>query len=120
MHRALVDHVVRPLLVALFLLGLCGAVSAQVRVGISVNFAPPPLPVYEQPICPEDGYIWTPGCWAWDGDDYYWVPGTWVAAPQPGFLWTPAWGGWEGNAYIFHEGYWGPHVGWYGGVSYGY
>jgi hypothetical protein len=120
MHRALVDRVVRPLLVAFFLLGLSGAASAQVSVGISVGFAPPPLPVYEQPICPEDGYIWTPGYWAWDGDDYYWVPGTWVAAPEVGFLWTPAWWGWGGNAYIFHAGYWGPHVGWYGGISYGY
>jgi hypothetical protein len=27
-----------------------------------------------QPICPGEGYIWTPGYWAWDGDDYYWVP----------------------------------------------
>ena len=26
---------------------------------------PPPLPVYEQPPPPGDGYIWTPGYWAW-------------------------------------------------------
>ena len=26
---------------------------------------PPPLPVYEQPPCPVEGYIWTPGYWAW-------------------------------------------------------
>jgi hypothetical protein len=43
----------------------------------------PELPVYEQPICPGDGYIWTPGYWAWDGE-YYWVPGTWVMAPKSG------------------------------------
>jgi len=23
--------------------------------------APPPLPQYEQPVCPGEGYIWTPG-----------------------------------------------------------
>jgi hypothetical protein len=96
--------------------------SAQVAVGISVGFAPPELPVYEQPVCPGDGYIWTPGYWAWDadGDDYYWVPGTWVLAPEVGFFWTPAWWGWGGSAFVFHAGYWGPAVGFYGGINYGF
>ena len=40
---------------------LPGTASAQVAVEFSVGFAPPPLPVYEQPICPGEGYIWTPG-----------------------------------------------------------
>src|SRR5208282_3323490 len=35
-------------------------------------------------------------------------------------LWTPPWWGWVGGAYLFHDGYWGPHVGFYGGVNYGY
>ncbi|POA77628.1 hypothetical protein C1883_32095, partial [Pseudomonas protegens] len=59
---------------------------AQVNIGVSVSFGPPELPVYEQPLCPGDGYLWTPGYWAWDGYDYYWVPGTWVLAPEPGFF----------------------------------
>jgi WXXGXW repeat (2 copies) len=110
------------LLVAVAMLTLSGTCPAQVSVGISVSFAPPELPVYEQPICPDEGYIWTPGYWAWDedGDDYYWVPGTWVPAPQVGYLWTPGWWGWGGSAFIFHEGYWGPVVGFYGGINYGY
>ncbi len=49
---------------------------AGVSVGISVNIAPPALPVYTQPVCPGVGYIWTPGYWAYGDDDYYWVPGT--------------------------------------------
>jgi hypothetical protein len=86
-----------------------------------VNFGPPALPVYEQPICPDDGYLWTPGYWAYDDDDgYYWVPGTWVEAPQVGFLWTPGYWGWGGSAFLFHEGYWGPEVGFYGGINYGF
>jgi hypothetical protein len=95
---------------------------AQVAVGISVSFGPPPLPVYDQPICPGEGYIWTPGYWAWDPDDedYYWVPGTWVLAPEVGFLWTPPWWGWSEGVFLFHEGWWGPHVGFYGGIVYGY
>ena len=100
------------------------AISAAcfAQVGISITIGPPPLPVYEQPPCPEEGYIWTPGYWAYDYDaaDYYWVPGTWVLAPEPGYLWTPAYWGWSGDRFLFHEGYWGPHVGFYGGINYGY
>ena len=87
---------------------------------ISVRIAPPVLPVYTQPVCPGDGYIWTPGYWAYGPDGYYWVPGTWAVPPQVGLLWTPGYWGLEGSAYIWHVGYWGPHVGFYGGVNYGY
>src|SRR6202142_2711924 len=90
------------------------------QIGLSISIGPPALPVYEQPPCPAEGYIWTPGFWAYGPDGYYWVPGTWVMAPEPGFLWTPAWWGWGGDRFIFHEGYWGLHVGFYGGISYGY
>jgi len=92
------------------------------QIAISVGFAPPALPVYEQPVCPGDGYIWTPGYWGWDDEaaDYYWIPGTWVLAPEVGFLWTPGWWGWGGDAFIFHAGYWGPTVGFYGGINYGF
>jgi hypothetical protein len=90
------------------------------QIGISITIGPPALPVYEQPPCPSEGYIWTPGYWAYGDDGYYWVPGTWVLAPEPGFLWTPGYWGWGGEAFIFHEGYWGPHVGFYGGIAYGF
>ena len=94
---------------------------AQIAIGISIDVAPPPLPVYDQPPIPEPGYIWTPGYWAWDDDSgYYWVPGTWVLPPEPALLWTPGYWGWNDGVYSFHEGYWGPEVGFYGGVSYGY
>jgi hypothetical protein len=111
---------IRSLLGFIGFLLLSGAAYAQIGVGIAVSFGPPELPVYEQPICPGEGYIWTPGYWAWNGDDYYWVPGTWVLAPQPGFLWTPGYWAWGGRGYYFHEGYWGPIVGFYGGVNYGF
>src|SRR6266478_8574853 len=96
--------------------------SSYAQVGISVNFAPPVLPVYEQPPCPVAGYIWTPGYWGYGYDvgDYYWAPGAWVAPPTVGLLWTPSWWGWNNGAYVFNEGYWGPTVGFYGGINYGY
>lgn len=102
------------------LLLLSTAALAQVR--ITVAFAPPPIPVYEQPLCPGDSYIWVPGYWAWydDFDDYYWVPGTWVLGPEVGYYWTPPWWGWDGGVYLFHAGFWGPVVAFYGGINYGF
>ncbi len=101
---------------------LAGAAQAQVSVDIRVNLAPPPLPYYEQPVIPAEGYIWVPGFWAWDDAeaDYYWVPGTWVEPPQPELLWTPAYWGWVEGRYLFHPGYWGREVGFYGGIDYGF
>jgi len=111
---------IRSLLFALVLLAISAASSAQIGVAVSIRIAPPELPIYEQPICPEDGYIWTPGYWAYGDDDYFWVPGTWVMAPEVGYLWTPGYWGWRDNAYFFNEGYWGTQVGFYGGISYGF
>jgi hypothetical protein len=94
--------------------------QAQVAVGISVRIGPPVLPVYVQPICPEPGYIWVPGYWAYGPDGYFWVPGTWVEPPEVGLLWTPGYWGWEDDFYVWHAGYWGPQVGYYGGINYGF
>jgi hypothetical protein len=95
---------------------------AQVFVDVRVGLPPPPLPIYAQPPLPGPDYIWTPGYWAWDASaqDYYWTPGAWVLAPRPGYLWTPSYWGWDSGVYVFHGGYWGPHVGFYGGVNYGF
>src|ERR1700676_3082982 len=49
---------------------------------------PPPLPEYEQPPVPAEGYLWTPGYWAYAPGGYFWVPGTWVEPPRIGLLWT--------------------------------
>jgi hypothetical protein len=118
-----IDRSIRSFRLVLFALILLAAPAASFgQVAVSITVAPPELPVYEQPVCPGDGYIWTPGYWAWDGDDddYYWVPGTWVLAPDVGFFWTPAYWGWNGISFVFYDGYWGPHVGFYGGINYGF
>jgi hypothetical protein len=91
-----------------------------VDVEIRASQPPPALPIYDQPPCPQDGYLWTPGYWHWTGSDYYWVPGTWVQPPQVGVLWTPGYWGFVGGMYGWHVGYWGPTVGFYGGVNYGF
>jgi WXXGXW repeat (2 copies) len=111
----------------LLLAGAMGVVSlapspakAQIAVGVSIRVAPPAIPVYEQPLCPTEGYLWTPGYWSYGSAGYYWVPGVWVAPPRAGLLWTPGYWGWGGGVYAWHGGYWGPHVGFYGGVNYGF
>ena len=109
-------RVICSLLLAVGMLLLSAPSFAQVG---APTVGPPELPAYEQPICPGDGYIWTPGYWAWDGE-YYWVPGTWVMAPETGYLWTPGYWGWGGDGFMFNEGYWGLSVGFYGGIDYGF
>ena len=81
---------------------------------------PPEIPVYEQPPCPGDNYIWTPGNWNYANGGYYWVPGAWVQAPYDGALWTPGYWGYGGDRYAYHHGYWGRHIGFYGGVALGF
>jgi hypothetical protein len=107
-------------IVAMTLLVATWPALAQVRVSITVG--PPPLPVYEQPLCPGDGYLWTPGYWAWDNvtGGYYWVPGTWITPPEVGLLWTPGYWAWQNTAFVFVRGYWGPVIGFYGGINYGF
>src|SRR5580692_10162742 len=93
---------------------------ATAGVFLSINIAPPALQVYQQPLCPTDGYLWTPGYWGYGNAGYYWIPGAWVAPPQAGFLWTPGYWGFSNGLYAFNAGYWGPTVGFYGGVNYGF
>jgi YXWGXW repeat-containing protein len=76
-------------LLLLTLLILATSAIAYAQFSVSIVFAPPALPVYEQPAAPGDGYLWTPGYWAYGDDGYFWVPGTWVMAPEVGYLWTP-------------------------------
>jgi WXXGXW repeat (2 copies) len=114
--RGLLFALCLPLAIA----SVASAASAQIAIGISVHVAPPAIPVYVQPACPVEGYLWTPGYWSYANDDYFWVPGVWVAPPRAGLLWTPGYWGFAGGVYGFHAGYWGPHVGFYGGVNYGF
>jgi WXXGXW repeat (2 copies) len=127
MHRRFAEILrSRNLLFLLVLLtGFClipSTSSAQISVGIgiSIHTPPPALPVYVQPLCPQEGFLWTPGYWGYGDVGYYWVPGVWVAPPRVALLWTPGYWGFGGGLYGWHGGYWGPHVGFYGGINYGF
>ena len=69
---------------ACFIVALSPPSLLLAQVQLSISIGPPPIPVYEQPEVPEDGYAWTPGYWAMGSAGYFWVPGTWVMTPSPG------------------------------------
>src|SRR6204780_1022204 len=108
----------RFLLLAVLILAIPANLFAQ--FGVSIMIAPPALPVYEQPMIPAAGYLWTPGYWANGDEGYFWVPGTWVEPPEAGLLWTPGYWGWGDNTFAWNGGYWGTEIGFYGGVNYGF
>src|SRR6266536_227095 len=58
-------------LAALLFAGLPLA-SSFAQIGISVAIAPPEIPIYEQPYCPTEGYIWTQGYYGgeWAGETF--------------------------------------------------
>ncbi len=99
------------------------AYDQQVNAGQDALYAsqpPPPLPEYQQPELTDPGDQWTPGYWSYASQGYYWVPGAWVAPPFIGALWTPGYWGFYGGRYRLNHGYWGQHIGFYGGVPYGF
>jgi YXWGXW repeat-containing protein len=102
--------------------GFTAPAQAQVAIGVSASIAPPLLPIYSQPPIPGPGYVWIPGAWAFDGAEFYWVPGYWALPPAADLLWTPGYWAWNDadDDYVFDAGYWGPTVGFYGGVDYGF
>src|SRR5271165_4173076 len=108
----------RFLLLGVLLMAIPAFLFAQ--FGVSITIAPPALPVYEQPMVPSVGYLWTPGYWGYGDEGYFWVPGTWIEPPSEGLLWTPGYWGWNEGAYAWNGGYWGGEVGFYGGVNYGF
>ena len=96
------------------------AASAVVAIGVSINVAPPELPVYEQPPIPGPGYLWTPGYWAW-GDEWLLLgAGHLGRAAAAGLSLDAGLLGLGRRRLLWHAGYWGPHVGFYGGVNYGF
>jgi uncharacterized membrane protein YgcG len=119
-----ITRVFKSMIVAMVML-IAGALlmvpaAAHAAVFVGVGFAPPAIPIYTQPIAPGYGYIWTPGYWAYGPDGYYWVDGAWVDPPYVGALWTPGYWAWGVGGYFWSPGYWGRHIGYYGGINYGF
>src|ERR1700689_500366 len=99
-------HFLSVAVLAAVVFAMPAAMYAQVGVGFSIPLAPPALPVYDQPPCPTEGYLWTPGYWGYGAVGYYWIPGVWVAPPRVGVLWTPGYWGYTGGIYSWNAGDW--------------
>jgi len=96
------------------------AASDDTTPDAQADGAPPDLFDYDQPFAPGPYFLWIPGYWAHNLRGFFWVPGQWARAPFMGALWTPPYWSFSGGAYRFHSGYWGTHIGYYGGVNYGF
>jgi hypothetical protein len=59
--RTIRSSVPAPMLSATAVAMLIATAQAQVSINICVSIAPPPLPYYEQPAIPAEGYTWVPG-----------------------------------------------------------
>jgi hypothetical protein len=60
------------LVLVLAMATLCRA-NAFASIQLTVNIAPPPIAVFDQPACPGDGYIWTPGQYQYGDYGYYFI-----------------------------------------------
>jgi len=78
---------------------------AQIAVEVSVDVPPPPLPYYEQPPIPAEGYIWAPGYWGWNGG-WVWIGGRYVVRPRPTAVWMDGHWSRHGHGYIWIGGGW--------------
>ena len=111
--------VIRWVLFALIVLAIPASSFAQVR--ISVAIAPPLLPVYEQPRLPrrrlylDARLLGLATAMITTG---YQAPGCWLRKLASSG--RQAIGDGAGAPLSFKEGYWGPHVGFYGGINYGF
>ena len=81
---------------------------------------PPPLPEYDQPPAPDTTTSGPPATGTTAPAATTGFPASGAAPPYYGALWTPPYWGYYGGRYRFHRGYWGPHVGYYGGIDYGF
>ena len=70
-------------------------------------FPQPPAPQEQGPPseAPSADAFWSPGCWAWQGNQYTWTTGFWTTA-RPGWVWTPTSYSWTPRGYALANGYW--------------
>lgn len=89
------------------LLSVSATVQAAPRISQALD-REPPAALYEATPSERPGYVWTPGCWKWDGKRMVWGFGRWISKRQ-GYDWVPD--GWEKRAdkWYFAEGYWQPN-----------
>jgi hypothetical protein len=71
-----------------------------------ISLAPPPPRVETYGPAPGIGYYWTPGYYAYRGDNYSWIEGSWARPPREGLGWVDARYVNNGGRYYFQPGRW--------------
>ena len=93
-------------LAAMLFVGL-SLTSSFAQVGISIGIAPPPIPIYEQPLRASRRLYLDPGLL---GLRFRLLLGSWRLGPSAAnrIPVDPGYWGYNGGNYFFNEGYWGP------------
>lgn len=89
---------------------ISAAPAPVVTGGVAVYEAPPPAPVYVQPVAPYAGAVWVEGHWTWVGNRWVWANGYYVQS-RPGYIYVqPRWER-RGGGWVYFDGTWRAHSG---------
>jgi len=90
------------ILLALMLVAVGSAVSAQVSFGIRIGPPPAPRVIRVQPPRPGSDFAWVDGYWYPVGQKYTWHAGYWTRPPYIGASWVAP----HHDGEQFFQGYW--------------
>lgn len=79
--------VIRQLALSLLLGASVFAAPTYAQINFNISLAPP-APQHEVVPAVQQGYVWAPGYWAWNGERHIWVRGRTIVQRE-GYLWTP-------------------------------
>jgi hypothetical protein len=94
-----------------FMLSVCLASGAAGMPSLSladsqiINDVAPPAPRVEIAPPVRDGFVWSPGFWAWSGHSYYWTPGS-SEVQRRGAHYVPNQWQQTGTQWLFVRGHW--------------
>ena len=90
------------MLLALALLAVGSAASAQVSIGIRIGPPPAPRVLRVQPPRPGADFVWVGGYWYPMGQKYTWHAGYWTRPPYARATWVAP----HHDGAQFFQGYW--------------
>lgn len=80
-------NAIRHLSLSLLLAASVFAAPAYAQINFNISIAPP-APQYEVVPTVQQGYVWAPGYWGWNGDRHIWVRGRTIVQ-RDGYRWAP-------------------------------
>lgn len=86
-----------------------GDASMGPAPAVKVTSAPPAAMRESTPTTANDGQVWVPGHYTWNGDRWNWSFGSWERPPTPGATWIP--GNYDAASQRWTPGYWNSGAG---------